>query len=69
MNNLIRSLLLVFFLGGTLFCYKDEPRKVIQGDTDRATALEEKINERTFLDIGQNRIFRLKQSANDDRTL
>ncbi len=69
MNNLIRLSLLVFFLGGTLFCYKDEPRKVIKGDTNRATALEEKVNGRTFWDIRQNRIFRLKQSANDDRTL
>lgn len=69
MNNLIRSLLIVFFLGGTLFCYKDEPLKVIQGDTDRATVLEEKINERAFLDIDQNRILRLKRSANDDRIL
>ncbi|WP_418500847.1 hypothetical protein [Flagellimonas sp.] len=69
MNNLIRSILLLFILGGTLFCYRDESQKKIQLEGNRTTAPEQAFNQRTLFGIDQKRIFRLEQSANDDRSL
>lgn len=69
MNNLIRSILLLLILGGTMFCYRDESQKMIQIEGYRTTALEQAFNQRTLFGIDQKRMFRLKQSANDDRSL
>lgn len=69
MNNLIRSILLLLILSGTLFCYRDESQKIIQIEGNTTSALEQAYNERTLLGIGQKRILRLKLSANDDRNL
>ncbi|SFC51161.1 hypothetical protein SAMN04487891_112143 [Flagellimonas taeanensis] len=69
MNNLTRSLLIILFLGGMLFCYRDESLKVTWKDDYKTNLHEQAFNERTLLGIGQKRILRLKQSANDDRNL